>query len=62
MAGYVIGSQKWMDITKERIITLGDLLKSPLTTAEEKERLHLEQSKLVLMIFDYFEGKDNTQH
>lgn len=62
MAGYIVGSQAWLKVTKERIITLGDLLKSPLTNAEEKERLHLEQTKLVLAVYDYFESKADTQH
>lgn len=59
MAGYVVGSKEWYAHMKERIIFIGDLLKSPLTNNEEKERLHKEQTKLMLALFDYYENKQS---
>ena len=58
MAGYIAGSKEWYDHVKERILTLGDLMMSPLTTGEEKRKYHVEQTALILGAFKYFETID----
>ena len=55
MAGYVKGSNEWYNIMKERILFLGDLMMSPLTSREEKEKCHIEQTALLMKIFEYCE-------
>ena len=54
MAGYIIGSKAWLDHTKERILFIGDLLVSDLTTHEEKVKLLSEQAALVLALCDSY--------
>lgn len=59
MAGYVKGSKGWYESMRERLVFIGDLLKSPLTSKEEKEELHMEQVKLMLELFDYEESQQH---
>ena len=54
MAGYIIGSEAWLNHTKERILFIGDLLVSPLTTYEEKLKLLSEQAYLVIQLCDSY--------
>ena len=55
MAGYIRGTKAWLDHTKERILFIGDLLVSPLTTDEEKVRLLSEHAALVLDLCKSYE-------
>ena len=55
MAGYVAGSKEWYRHTKERILFLGDLMMTSLTTKEEKQRAHIEQTRLLMDFFNHYE-------
>ena len=54
MAGYVIGSQKFYEKAKERLIDISKKLSSGKLSDDEKEKLYHEQNLLVSIIEDNY--------
>ena len=58
MAGYVIGSEAWLNFLKEQIITSGDLLahqKGLNLSDEEVESIYKKHVQCIVQLFDYTE-------
>lgn len=56
MAGYVIGSQAWYDVTKQRLLDISKKLRNSETSEKEKKKLYKEQAHLIDALCEYGEG------